>query len=408
MFGLIVWGWVVSLLSLVPAWSFIELFLFLNIALTVFFAFESPTVTLLRKMSLVFASAQLVYIVRDMLNYVFIMVSGDKLDVWGIVDGFSNIRFYAQFLSWTLPFLIGFIAVNSGEKYRKIFIGVAVLSWMLVLVSGTRAFILGILFSLVSVLWIMPILWKRYATWVFLTGVGGAIGYIALIFVLPAIFGIDNSSALNSTVDRNFGSSSGRVQIWIDTLNVALANPYTGIGPMMTAVDGVLQTVAHPHNFPLQLMAEWGIPFAVVFISFVIYITFKWKSLIHENPVQRGEMALPVTAAVSSAAAAGLVDGLMVMPVSLLYMSVILGFGAALWRTWMPQVSHWFLPFYVKAVLLIPVWILAVVTVIQWGNIVASDQITGFSPRFWQNGKIKMGQSLFSADQTEHINVVFK
>ena len=393
---LVVYGSITSALSIAPEWSFVEVSLFLMIILSVVFTFTNPDISLLTKLTLLFASTQSIYICRDLLNYIFSITSNNKLDVWDVIDGFSNIRFYAQFLSWTTPFLLGYITIKTDNKFRKAIITICILSWMLVLVSGTRAFILGITFSLLSTFWITPGIWKRYATWTILTGLAGAIGYLILIFILPGILGVDNSAALNSTVDRDFSNSSGRVKIWIDTLNIALSHPYTGIGPMMTAMDGVLDRVAHPHNFLLQLMAEWGIPFATAFMILAIYLAFRWKKLIAENAAERESLALPVTAAISSATAAGLVDGLMVMPVSLLYMSVILGFGAALWRTWTPDIKRFKAPVWFTVLLFTPVLSLAVFTTYQWIKIAKSDVIYSSAPRFWEDGKIKLIDNKFT------------
>lgn len=409
-FTLLAWGLYSSSQSLAYEWSLIEVSLFLSIALTVLVIFQNPSFWLLTKLALIFAAIQSTYILTDYMNYILTLAISKKLDVREIIDGFSNIRYYSQFLSWTLPFLIGFIAIQKENKHQAFILTIVILSWILALMTGTRAFILGMAFSLLSVFFIAPSLWKRYATWTLLTGLTGAMGYIMLVLILPNIFGLDNSAALNSTINRDFTTSSGRVQIWIDTLNVVMTHPYAGIGPMMTAMEGILDKVAHPHNFLLQLMAEWGIPFTFGFMILSMYLSLKWRKLISEKPIEREPLALPVTAAISSAIGAGLVTGVMVMPVSMLYMTIILGFGAALWRTWTPQVQRFRPPIGLSSLLLIPVLSLAIITTIQWINIAKSNQehSSAFTSRFWENGKISQDNEFLNPTQTKRHNVVLR
>ena len=47
------------------------------------------------------------------------------------------------------------------------------------------------------------------------------------------------------------------------TLEDIRQHPLTGIGPMNYVCTSP-KPIGHPHNFPLQLAAEWGIPVAVV------------------------------------------------------------------------------------------------------------------------------------------------
>lgn len=352
-----------------------------------------------RILAITFSAVQLIYITRGALNYSFIIINRDPLDIWNIIDGFSNIRFYAQFLSWTLPFILAYTVVNTQEVYRKWLIGIVIASWTLVLISGTRAYVLGIVFSIMAVIWFTPRFWLTYTKWILLTGFSGLAGYFILIYLIPALLGLDNSAALNSTANRNFSSSSGRIKIWEDTLQIIMQNPLTGIGPMMTAMDGVLDKVAHPHNFPLQLAAEWGIPFATVVILSLLYASLKWHNTIAKKPAERGALALPITAATSSAMAASLVDGIIVMPVSLLYMAIIVGMGFSLWRQW-SETHDWIeTPRPVSYLFMGIALALISLTIHQWPP---SNQIHKPSyrlePRFWSDGKIRHNNKSYLAE----------
>ncbi|OQX11068.1 MAG: hypothetical protein BWK73_18640 [Thiothrix lacustris] len=386
----LVFGSIITLNSMSAEWSSLEFILFSTLAAAILLNKNTIHENTIRHWVVIFSITQAIYILRGLLNYIFIILHNDPLDVWNIIDGFSNIRFYAQFLSWTLPFIIAYLCFNKSEKYRSWIIAIAVSSWIMVLMSGTRAFMVGMAFSLLATLWFTPRLWRSYTKWTLLTGIWGLIGYILLIFIIPSLVGIDNNAALNSTINRDFSNSSGRVQIWLDTIHIILNNPYMGIGPMMTAMEGSLDKVAHPHNFPLQLAAEWGIPFAIAFGIVMAYLGTTWRKLIARNPELHEPLALPITAAVSSAIAASMVDGLMVMPVSLFYMAIILGLATALWRDWTPNTYRITIPLGLTSVFLLSALSLAAITTYQWQALSEKDTSSyRLEPRFWADGKIR-------------------
>ncbi|KOR33297.1 hypothetical protein TI05_01910 [Achromatium sp. WMS3] len=382
----LIWGSITSLQSLNPLWSIIEVCLFLSIAITVIFIFPLSNVWLLSQLALIFASIQLVYATINYFNYVLIYINNVPFDPWLVIDGFSNIRFYSQFLTWTIPFLTGYIAVSKNSNYRLIVFSSIILSWILVLMSGTRAFVFGIVSSIIAVSWFLPNIWKSYLKWTFITGTIGTIGSIILIWLAPSPI---------ATFDDHLFRVSDRITLWSETISVIIDRPYVGIGPMLTAMEGILTRFAHPHNFILQLMAEWGVPFAIFFIIFLGYAAFRWKYVIAENPTERESLALPITASVSAAIAVGLVSGIIVMPISLLYMTLVLGFGMALWRTWTPQIQRSVAPLWLAILLLTPVVLLSSVTTMHWCTKILhapKERRCAKSPRFWIYGKISQDE----------------
>ncbi|QTR51132.1 O-antigen ligase family protein [Candidatus Thiothrix anitrata] len=387
---LLLWGSVLTLNSLSIAWSLIELLLFATLAIGIVTTHYSDHHKTLRLLAGVFALCQAIYLLRALLNYSFILIHQDILDVWNVIDGFSNIRFYAQFLSWTLPFILAYIIIHQQDKLYPWLLAAVIASWVLVLISGTRAFLFGIAFSMIAVMWFTPSLWRSYAKAVVMTGLSGVLGYVILIFLMPMLFGLDNSAALNSTVNRDFTNSSGRVQIWLDTLSIIVTHPFMGIGPMMTAMEGVLDKVAHPHNFPLQLAAEWGIPFASVVLLCITYMGWRWRNIIKAQPSEREALAFPIVAAISSAMGTGLVDGILVMPVSLFYMTIITGLAFSLWCSWV-KTSDWLTPPKIayRTLMIIPL-ALIIITASQWQHLSDNPSPHQLEPRFWADGKIRL------------------
>ncbi|TXH66885.1 MAG: O-antigen ligase domain-containing protein [Thiothrix sp.] len=382
-------GLMATIHSLDSFWSTIELFIFLNIFLFTISFTMNINGNKIKHLALIFTLVQLIYACRSLANYFMIIASRDKIDAWVIIDGFDNIRFYAQFLSWTLPFIIGYLALQDRTRHTKLILITASLSFALAFITGTRAFILGMIFTVISVFIFAPNWWARYLKYLLTTSSIGAFIYLLMIFLIPTFFGIDNHAALESTVHRDFTNSSGRVEIWMQTIHIAFNNPWLGIGPMMTAADGALKTVAHPHNFILQLMAEWGLPFTILFLFLTIYLIHKWRKLIAQNPINREPLALPMTAALSSAFAASLVDGVMVMPVSLTYMAIIIGATINLMKTWTPEVPNFKLSTITRFTLILPAFLLLAVTIYQWEFVDLKKQNSlHTAPRFWSDGKI--------------------
>lgn len=385
----IIIGGLIAFKSLDPLWSSIELMIFLSIFLFIISFAKKIDINKIKLLTLTFSLIQLLYASRALINYSLIIISNEKIDVWVIIDGFDNIRFYAQFLSWTIPFIIGYLASQATTQYRNTLVATVSISFALVLISGTRAFALGMVFTLLAVFIFTPHLWTRYLKYFLVTSIIGAFLYFLMIFIIPYLLGVDNQLALESTINRDFTNSSGRVDIWLQTLNIAISNPWLGIGPMMTAKNEILKGVAHPHNFILQLMAEWGFPFTILFLLLCGYLLYKWKQLISQNHIERETLALPITAATSSAFTASLVDGIMVMPVSLTYMAIIVGFGISLVKAWSPPVANFKISLLTRLVLIAPAFLLLVFTVYQWTLLDLKNQNNGnLAPRFWSDGKL--------------------
>lgn len=383
----LIWGGFLVSQSPLIEWSLLELLLFALVALVVTNTYYPDHQQALKILSLMFIFAQGVYVLRAVLNYIFIVLHQTPLDVWNVIDGFDNIRFYAQFLSWTIPFLVAYLYTHPDTSYQKLFFLIVTASWMLVLMTGTRAFMLGIIGSVLVVAWVIPSLWKTYTKGIIITGLCGLSGYWVLTYLLPSILGIDNTAILGSTSERDFTSSSGRVEIWQTTIQLITAHPFMGIGPMMTALEGIFTHVAHPHNFLLQLAAEWGLPFAIAFMGMFSYITWQWKTTLQNNSIERATLALPVTAAISSAMTAGLVDGIIVMPVSLLYLTMIAGFGFSLGYSW-AQKEKWITINQIRYIFIVIPLAIMLLTTYQWSVLSDNDIITGFQPRFWADGKV--------------------
>lgn len=104
----------------------------------------------------------------------------------------------------------------------------------------------------------------------------------------------------------NSGYLSGRVGIWIDTINLFLARPLTGWGEgsviWLVSFNGV--NFAHPHNMPLQMLQSWG---ALAACAAFYLIGRLWFTL-QRRGAQSGWM-LPLLMAFDTLLIMSLVDG---------------------------------------------------------------------------------------------------
>ncbi|MBK8452411.1 MAG: O-antigen ligase family protein [Thiofilum sp.] len=379
-------GFISSVLSIIPYWSMIELLLLISLViLIVNFQVENYSF-LAHKITLLFCFLQLIYIFRALINYSIVLIRSDPLDINMIIDGFSNLRFYGQFISWTLPFIVAYTCVNK-DKNNKYLLFTTMLSTGLVLLSGTRAFFVGMLFSIVSTYFFVPTLWKSYTLAILKVLLGGMVFYITTLFIIPFYLNIDNSLLLNSSINRDLTNSSGRSEIWLTTLKVFIEYPYFGIGPMMLALDGIYSGVAHPHNMFLQILSEWGVIFSLIFLTILYKMISSWKNLIQQNAFIRAPIALGITASISSAFMVSLVDGIIVMPVSIIYLGIIVGLGSAVWKHWTPQETSIKLSYSLKILLYTPIILLTIISAQQWLNLEQFDT-NASRPRFWQHGTL--------------------
>jgi hypothetical protein len=340
------------------------------------------------------------YILHNLTDYTMYMVTGSQFDPYSLANGFSNVRFYGQFLVWTVPFLLGTLTVNPKLPYRKVLIVLLMFDWAFEFLALTRAFLVAMAVTLPVVLWIARERFRDYAKWFCMSALGGSVLYVLMLFAIPKVLGLYSQYAFMHSAGRDMLNSSGRTQLWFDAFQQVMIHPWLGAGPMMTALTTVSDISAHPHNFVLQLLAEWGIPFTTLLLSGATVGFVRWRKMIRAHPSERIDFALPVTASLVAGATAGLFDGLIVMPVSLTYMAIMFAVLGCLWRQWTPSVDRKRFPAWMLPILLTPPIFVAVFAVANWSYwtsnasavlIISGSEnqlFTKLNPRFWMAGHV--------------------
>lgn len=329
-------GAVSSLIAEQPRWAFLEwgmLLLLATLAFGVAAGRRELGETADRAFTLLLYATALTYTVKALVIYLSMLLVGPGygmiFDVRELFTGFSNVRFFGQMQTLLLPFLVlPAIWWGNTPARRVMFLGIPAFWWMLAIGSGTRGtwvalFIAGIVVHLFGNrhgrLWL---------NWQIKALASGAVIYVVFILLIPELLARP-ASFLHRSDD--ILSLSNRGLLWTESVNLTLAHPWLGIGPMHFS-NAWNPVAAHPHNAALQLMAEWGIPAALLFVLVFAVAGLTWalrvRAVTAASPDAYVSMtSLALLAALTGAAAQAMVDGVIVMPVTQTMLAVICGWA---------------------------------------------------------------------------------
>lgn len=265
-----------------------------------------------------------IIVLRVMMGYLAATIQGVRLDSVALFTSvFSNRRVFGQVASMVMPLLAYPFLVSSYTRLQRwgAFILLA-LWWMLVIVSGTRGTWMALVVAasiLAFFAWRACVRWLRVQATAF--GVGALLFWV-LFVLLPVWLG------QNATIENrlsNIDSLSGRSELWAMAWTHIQAHPWLGIGPMHLAAIP-FKYGAHPHNAILQLAAEWGVLATLAIILPALFSIHHLLARLRQqasNPTNVLLMCL--SASLLAAGAQSMVDGVIVMPYSQLWVALIAG-----------------------------------------------------------------------------------
>jgi len=313
---------------------------------------------------------------------------------------FAHPRFFNQLQTWSLPLLAAapFVFGNS-RKTRALAVAALGLQWCLLLMTGAR----GSVVALISSLALVALLARHSRrAWLPLHGLGllaGAALY-ALVLAGHAQPGAQNgaqnggSDLLRESIGRPMLHTTGRTHLWRYARADIEAEPWLGVGPALYSCNNPVQLPAHPHNLPLQVAAEWGLPALGLLAALGGVLGWYLLRGLRRQPAGApNAQVLPNLLAASLLAAAvhSGVSGLLVMPASQM-MAVLVG-GWALGALALPS-----RPYGIAAARawclagLLMAGGLAVWTLTEWRGLDARSaelrQMAQGNPRFWQYGNV--------------------
>lgn len=337
--GFLVFGFYSSLLSQnfsYSAFEFSVFFLLCILASVISFEMGSNyRIKLESALNLVLLGS-LLYEFKALATYVAALFSGMGIESDYLLPGFDNYRFFNHGQTVTLP-LLGLQVVFSMQNRTKFWrtLGWVGLTawWMLLYVSSGRGTFVGVLFGMLLVgLKFRSIAWP----WLRVMLIGAFVGllmYIVFYILTPHFAGMQAFGFLGVVVERsvkNLGSS--RESLWLCASEMIFQKPWFGHGPLSFAKNcSSMGIAAHPHNWFLQIAAEWG-GLALLCLLFALYKGVKALLAVGRllQPTDfRGQAILTCWLAIAFAVLVdGLVSGLIVMPLSQLWIAVYIGLSS--------------------------------------------------------------------------------
>lgn len=267
---------------------------------------------------------------------------GIPLDSGDFTPGFSNIRFFNHVQTSTLPLLILLCWLTPREsKLRWLWLAVTTYWWMALFATTGRGTLTGIMAGCV----VAAVLVRRraapYLRQVALTAMLGLLAYFLFLTVVPALLGIEGMQSFSYAFERTASDpGSGRTPLWHLATALIAQHPWLGVGPMHFAhYTGHLHIAAHPHDWLLQIAAEWGLP---ALLCLLVAITLGLRALLRAGAHIRRDDAdnQTIFSALLAGAVAilvdGLVSGIFVMPQSQLAVALYLGCAIGWQRSVIP------------------------------------------------------------------------
>lgn len=191
-------------------------------------------------------------------------------------------------------------------------------------------------------------------------------------------------------------TSTGRISLWRDAIGSAKDRPVLGIGPGNYACGGWPTRSAHPHSFPLQILAEWGIPAFLILLSISLFLAWSTLQKLREARLDSAPTGLArmLFGGVLAAAISACVDGVFLMPASQVT-GVLIG-GWLLATVVVPHRRDFACPT-LPTTLITILSLVAALSFAIWGwrdyenreRLYANTWAWNLEiPRFWQNGKV--------------------
>jgi len=275
----------------------------------------------------------LLYALQILLMYAAALSSGIMPDAYSLTVGFSHPRFFnhAQTVLLPLVVLLSLQALKGGAWRRAAF-ALAAFWWAILFLTEARASVLGLAMGCVLAFAVCRAGARSFLKAMLFTALAGMLVYVLVFMLLPMLLGMEPYSAVTNVVQRTAADpTSRRNLLWQLAAQLIAAHPWLGVGPHHFAHEGAaLSWGAHPHNFALQIGAEWGLPALLCLLGAIgIGMLALVRCAKHIAPADlSGQQTLATMLAAGAAILVdGLLSGVIVMPQS--QMAIVLYLGCA-------------------------------------------------------------------------------
>jgi O-antigen ligase len=278
------------------------------------------------------------YTLKIVAVYISVWISQIQPGTGHFTPGFDNFRHFNHAETVGLPLLmLAWLLAPRGSRLRWLWMATAAVWWAVLYLTAGRGSMVGLAAGCVALLAArgrsaLPVLRAMLVS-----AIIGAAVYVLFFVQAPKAMGMLPFGELARMVERSVTDpSSGRTYLWKLALSLIEAHPWLGVGPLHFAHEGAqLRFGAHPHDWILQVGAEWGLP---ALIALCTALALAGRGLLAAGArVDKHDRAnQDMVAAWVLIGAAVLVDGLvsgsLVMPQSQLVIALYIGCAAG-W-TW--------------------------------------------------------------------------
>lgn len=334
---LVLLGLVSASMARIPVWAFTELALMiacLGIGWMVAVARVQLRDRFDRMVLFTLFAVCAAIVVRSIFLYILALQAPEPvIDPWALLTGFSNLRFLGQFASLSLPLLAVPLLVRGLPSGLRVAAAVVlVLWWTVAISSGTRGTLLGMAAAM-GVLVLAGAGGRRWVAVHLLAVAVAFLLYMLWMHWIPDWLAVETARTADTRLTT---SLSLREELWLRAIELIRDNPLFGVGPMHGADylnRGPTQVIAHPHQSWLQWASEWGLPSALLVTGLVLRgLWAVFRALRRRGAPADLSAALPVglLGALLAALTQAMVDGVLVMPYSQLWLAVVGGWLFAL------------------------------------------------------------------------------
>ena len=311
---------------------------------------------------------------------------------------FANVRFFSQYQAYSLPLiLLPMFLLNFTTRWRLLLYVVAVNSWALQWIVSTRAVWVGFALAVLSVLFFARqgrMMWLRIQLVTMLAGGAVFLIFSGVVASLPSATLVPND--VGALIERSSESIWVRIALWRSALDFILAHPLLGVGPGQFGLQYYPMYAAHPHNFPLQMLSEYGLVagLAGIFLMALLAI-LAVKSMRVGSPSAPDMAGKSIAAAMIMGLTDSLFSGNQIMPHSQILLCVVAGLLVGRNSASSPDVSLMRLSGHYPMLKLafVVIAMLAVVTTTMLGTAylrtvkdVGPNVLRG-NPHFWNYGR---------------------
>jgi O-antigen ligase len=240
---------------------------------------------------------------------------------------FANVRFFSQYQAYALllvPLAATVLPLKRGARWAAYLICAGF--WSLQFMVGTRAVWVGFAAAVCMVPFFMGVGRLQWLRTQLLLMLGGGVIYAlfaSLVVSQPSATPIPQK---NSILERGGESIDERKLMMLAAVRLVSEHPLTGVGPGQFGFHYSATPAAHPHNTPLQLLAEYGIVAGGAGIGLgVALVVFALRRLRQSSEHEPNTTTATLSAALIMGLTDSLFSGNLIMPHSQVLLVVVAG-----------------------------------------------------------------------------------